>query len=1081
MSVTRTFDFNSGTDGATITATGIVNGVTGTPTYATAALKHGARGMYTGAAATTSDFIRWPRAVADTHSVSFYWQPLSISSSATAIWRAADSTNAVIGALRYRQSDNKWDIGNANQTVNFLSTQTFTLNHWYRINIKCNFADILNPVFTVDIYDPDETDISQTPYATFGGIIPTTLTYDRDLLGRIGTSTGTRDCYFDTLKIADNSLELIQAEVPIPTFTPFDYTVTTGDNDGSWNKVGTFSKTGTSLLVGDPSPSDYDRSVYVRVEGVPYTRGSTINEAHLTMTGLGLDTPAPDPVRIYGILAPNPDVPANNTDIRSRQRSVAFVDWSHTVNADSTAYNTPDIKTIVQELVNQTAWVPGNAMMFTLEDTVDGDVDGALSFYSYNNTPAKAPQFHSQYTPAAPDTTPSLLAMIVGNQSPTGFTVSCKSLRATTAAIEVSTNSGMTSPTTGATVTPSLPSITASWVPAGYAILASGLSQVIDVTAAPEGDWIYAFVVLDTNQTAVTMTGWTLRKEGDESTFTHYAVFRRKKLATDTTFTVSWPTSAKGEIGLIAYNGLDAITPDELVAANLHTAGTGYATPTLTPNNTTRWAAAFSWSRTSTSGNKAITWTPDAGMTERLDLNNSASPSTSPWTGIQIADTNGAVTLAAHTYTAVQAFTETHGGSVMLFLIPDSKGWCKPVITGLTAGTKYYYRIKLDGVRQTNLTGEANTFPAAGVAANYTFLNTSCANTNSNHAVFDAMRTYTGLYGSPLFMIHNGDFHYVYSGGGSAPNLTPVRRNEYENVLFNAPRQAELYRKVPQYYGWSDVDGCGSNCDGTYPGWPAVAAAYRIVHPHPTLPDSGGKAVYFSWAVGRVLHIRTDHRLYSSAKAATDDASKTNLGAEQEAWLITQLTDPTYPVKIWTHENKWVGNPVTDGNTDNWQTYSTVRQRIADVITANHVKVLYIHGDSHSFAADDGTNNPYGAFPYVVSAPMDKDAQVWTPPVTNGRYPDVAMAASQGFGAFDVTDTGTLITVAFKGLTADGTPRVTMSYSWSTATGANVRVADGIGGTVAATFRGVMNADGVTIDGATLRGWWDGSAIQPLA
>lgn len=864
MTVTRSFDFNSGTDAATITATGMIAAVTGTPQYQTAALRHGARGMGFAAAATTSDFIRWARATADTHSVSFYWTPKSIAGSATAIWRCADSTNAVIAALRYRQSDNKWDIGNGDQSVNFLSGVTWTLDHTYRINIKCDFSTPTSPVFTVDVFDPDETDASQTPYASFGGTIPTALTYDRDLLGRVGTSSSTRHFYIDTLKVADNFLEIIQAEDPLPVYDNYDTIIGSGDDDGSWNSVGTFSTNAQALLIGDPNPSDYDRSVYFRYQNVLITQGSTVHEAHLSPRVWFTNGSSPDPVRIYGIKTANPTVPVNNTDIVTRARTTAHVDWSPSF-VDGTRINTPDISAIVQELVDDPAYEDGNAMMFTLEDgEVGAGLSGSISFYSYENDALSACEFHVQYEEAAISTDPVLVAMVVGRLDTVGFTVSCLSRNATTAALEVSVNSDMSSSTTGSSVTP------------------------------------------------------------------------------------------------------DPVT-----------------------------------------------------------------------------------------------------------------GWCKPTISTLTDSTQYYYRIKLDGVRQTNLEGEAKTMPPFD-PANFTFLCTSCANTNSNHEVFDAMRTYTGAHGKPLFMVHNGDFHYVYSGGASAPNDTDVRRGEYEAVLSNAPRQAELYRKIPLVYGWSDVDSCGSNCDGTYAGFPAVGEAYRQVFPSYDLPDSGDGAVYYTWTTGRVRFIRTDHRFYSSAKAAPDNASKSNLGAEQEAWLLDQLADTFCPVKIWIHENKWVGTPVTDGNTDNWQTYSTVRQRIADFITANRVKVLYIHGDSHSFAADDGTNNPYGNFPYVVSAPMIKDAQVWTPPVTNGRYPDVALASTAGYGAFDVTDNGSSIAVDFTGYTDDGTPRVEMSYSWSTVEGTTVRVTDGVGGTVDATFQGYLDADGTTILPATLLGVWDGSVIQPL-
>jgi hypothetical protein len=206
------------------------------------------------------------------------------------------------------------------------------------------------------------------------------------------------------------------------------------------------------------------------------------------------------------------------------------------------------------------------------------------------------------------------------------------------------------------------------------AVIAGATVTSVDITACPAGDWVYCWVVLDAAQTAVTMTNWTLRLEGNEpvsSSLTHYALFRRKKVAGDTTFTISWPTSAKGTIGLIAWPNLHPTAPDEGAAVLLHTAGTNYPTPSATPAGPQRRAAMFTYSRSSTSGNKAIAFTPDAALVEQLDFNNSTAGG-SPWVGQQIASSLGPVTTAAHTYTAVQLFTETHGAALILYLVPAS-------------------------------------------------------------------------------------------------------------------------------------------------------------------------------------------------------------------------------------------------------------------------------------------------------------------------------------------------------------------------------------------------------------------------
>lgn len=199
-------------------------------------------------------------------------------------------------------------------------------------------------------------------------------------------------------------------------------------------------------------------------------------------------------------------------------------------------------------------------------------------------------------------------------------------------------------------------------------------SATVDITTAATGAWVYFSGCLSANQTGVTFTGWTQVLEGDESTFSHYLVYRRLKQAGDTTFTISWPTSARLVGNWESYTGLDGTTPDELAAFTAHTTGTTFPTSSLTPNGTGRWALAFSYARDSTLATDlpdGTTWTPDAALTERTDAANAAA-GTAVWMSIETADSNGTVTQAAHSYTATAAHTETHGGAVLLFLNPPA-------------------------------------------------------------------------------------------------------------------------------------------------------------------------------------------------------------------------------------------------------------------------------------------------------------------------------------------------------------------------------------------------------------------------
>jgi|GEM_PF-1973088 len=68
---------------------------------------------------------------------------------------------------------------------------------------------------------------------------------------------------------------------------------------------------------------------------------------------------------------------------------------------------TPDIKTIVQEIVNRPGWIDGNAMVFMLEGSGDRDAK------TYDNSSGEAPLLHVAYT----DTSGSNTTIIRVNQS----------------------------------------------------------------------------------------------------------------------------------------------------------------------------------------------------------------------------------------------------------------------------------------------------------------------------------------------------------------------------------------------------------------------------------------------------------------------------------------------------------------------------------------------------------------------------------------------------------------------------------------------------------------------------------------
>lgn len=227
------------------------------------------------------------------------------------------------------------------------------------------------------------------------------------------------------------------------------------------------------------------------------------------------------------------------------------------------------------------------------------------------------------------------------------------------------------------------------------AVTTSGTTTTVNITSATTGADCFAFVTLaGTSMASFTSTGWTqigTIATGGTPPMAGVLLYRRK-VAGDTTFSIVANASGKGSHGWVSYTGLDTTTPYDTAtqAANMllkNGASTSVATPSVSAADATHWALAFFASRSTTSGNKVITFTPPGGLTERVDINNSGAAS-SAWTGVEIADSNGTVTSGAHSYTATASFSETWGIGALLYLNPAAAA--NPKIDTLTddfAGT----------------------------------------------------------------------------------------------------------------------------------------------------------------------------------------------------------------------------------------------------------------------------------------------------------------------------------------------------------------------------------------------------------
>ena len=151
----------------------------------------------------------------------------------------------------------------------------------------------------------------------------------------------------------------------------------------------------------------------------------------------------------------------------------------------------------------------------------------------------------------------------------------------------------------------------------------------------------------------------------------------------------------------------------------------------------------------------------------------------------------------------------------------------------LAPGTVHIYEVG-------GMTGRFRT-PLAGPSS-YRIAFGSCADTRSDHPVFDAI-----VGREPLFVLHLGDLHHRdIDENDRARSL-----RAYDGAL-STPAPARSFRQVPVEYVWDDHDFGPKDSDRTADGLEATSSAFREVVPHHPLALPGATApVGRAFSVGR--------------------------------------------------------------------------------------------------------------------------------------------------------------------------------------------------------------------------------------
>ncbi len=195
---------------------------------------------------------------------------------------------------------------------------------------------------------------------------------------------------------------------PVDTSFSTDLQVIT-DSDDARRGLGadTWGLTIVYQDAGMYSAGDNEIGGGMRFTSIAIPQGATIDVAYLTLrcavsyAGTDVNT------RISAEDVDDAPTFADNKatfDARWANRTTARVEWdSIPLWSAGNDYNSPEIKTVIQEIIDRGSWTSGNDMVIFWEDFEDRSSGGASKrhAYSYNGSVTYAPKLHIEYTTPA--------------------------------------------------------------------------------------------------------------------------------------------------------------------------------------------------------------------------------------------------------------------------------------------------------------------------------------------------------------------------------------------------------------------------------------------------------------------------------------------------------------------------------------------------------------------------------------------------------------------------------------------------------------------------------------------------------
>jgi hypothetical protein len=178
------------------------------------------------------------------------------------------------------------------------------------------------------------------------------------------------------------------------------YPQVTADN-AIWQSNSSGFTTAAPGYLGGTGAAGVFYNAALRFPGINIPQGSVINSAILTLYAHDDLSGVTANVLISGNDEDNAAAPASYGAGDTKTLTTASVPWSPAAWTTNTGYPSPDLATIIQEIVSRSTWTSNNALMLIIRDNGTNDLNANRSYYNFVHGDAGYyPKLVVNYTPA---------------------------------------------------------------------------------------------------------------------------------------------------------------------------------------------------------------------------------------------------------------------------------------------------------------------------------------------------------------------------------------------------------------------------------------------------------------------------------------------------------------------------------------------------------------------------------------------------------------------------------------------------------------------------------------------------------